>query len=80
MDNTNLASEILAELKATCRRWFLAFCIMIILEVITIAGFIWYISLPTQYKDVQIKNTSGYASYVGRDLTGGVYNGQNNRN
>lgn len=76
-NNSSLASEILAELKASCKRWFLAFCIMIILEILTIAGFIWYISLPATFKDIQIKNTSGYASYVGRNLTGGLYNGDN---
>lgn len=41
-DNMNLASEILAELKASARRWFIAFCIMVVLEVCTIAGFLYY--------------------------------------
>lgn len=77
MEKQNLATEILAELKATCRRWFIAFCVMVVLEIATIAGFIWYISLPTTFDNVQIENASGYANYVGRDLTGGVFNGKN---
>lgn len=42
-----LATEILHELKLSAKRWFIAFVIMIIVELITIAGFLWYISLPT---------------------------------
>lgn len=70
----NLSSEILAELKRTCRRWFIAFCIMVVLELATIAGFMWYISLPVD-KNVKLDNSLGYANYIGRDLTGGLYNG-----
>lgn len=78
MDNegTNLASEILAEVKASAKRWFLAFCLMVILEIATVAGFLWYISLPTSYEDVQIENEEGNANYIGRDLTGSLYNGE----
>lgn len=42
-----LATEILHELKLSAKRWFIAFVIMVIVELITIAGFLWYISLPT---------------------------------
>ena len=51
-----LASEVLSEIKASTKRWFLAFCIMVILEVLTIAGFIWYISSFT-YNGLHIENT-----------------------
>lgn len=44
----NLATEILHELKASTRRWFIAFVIMIALELITVVGFMWYISLPAE--------------------------------
>lgn len=43
---TGLATELLSELKSSAKRWFIAFCIMVVLEVATIAGFMWYISLP----------------------------------
>ena len=51
MDNTEnmtLATELLHELKASAKRWFIAFCIMVALEVATIVGFLWYISLPVE--------------------------------
>ena len=48
MDNETLASELLKEVKASAKRWFIAFCIMIGLELATIVGFMWYISLPIE--------------------------------
>ena len=45
MENT-LATELLREVKASSKRWFIAFCIMVVLEVSTILGFMWYCSLP----------------------------------
>lgn len=79
MDNqtTNLASEILSELKKSVKRWFIAFCIMVVLETLTIARFIWYISVSTEVNDVQIENTDGYANYIGHNLLGDLYNGKN---
>lgn len=74
-EGTNLASEILAEVKRNTKRWFMAFCIMMVLEVATIAGFLWYISLPVEQEQVQIENDDGYANYVGGDLSGGLHNG-----
>lgn len=78
MENTNLASEILLEVKASARRWFIAFIIMVALEILTIGGFLWYISSPECFNDIQIKNSEGTANYIGRDLTGGIFNGENN--
>lgn len=48
MDNETLATELLHELKASSKRWFIAFCIMVAVEVLTIGGFLWYISLPVE--------------------------------
>ena len=45
-ENMNFATELLHEIKASAKRWFIAFCIMVVLEIATIAGFLWYISLP----------------------------------
>ena len=39
------ATELLHEVKQNGRRWFIAFCVMVGLEILTIAGFMWYISL-----------------------------------
>lgn len=43
-----LATELLHEVKASARRWFIAFCVMVVLEVATIVGFLWYVSLPVE--------------------------------
>lgn len=79
MDNqkieVTLASELLHELKATSKRWFIAFCIMVVLEFATIAGFMWYMSLPVD--ELTIENESGNANYIGNDLNGDLNNGEN---
>ena len=77
MDNkeTTLASELLREVKLSAKRWFIAFCIMVALEIATIAGFMWYMSLPVD--EVTIENDSGNANYIGNDLNGDLNNGEN---
>lgn len=80
MDNeyTTLATEMLHELKQTSKRWFMAFCIMVVLEVITIVGFMWYISLPAEESSVSVENGTGNANYIGADLNGVLNNGESN--
>lgn len=75
-DGMTLATEILGELKASARRWFIAFLVMIAIEVATIAGFIWYISLPVEQESVEMENEDGNALYIGDENTvnGGVVN------
>lgn len=75
-EGMTLATEILAEVKASARRWFIAFIIMVIIEAATIAGFLWYISLPID-ETVSVENDDGNANYIGGDLDGGIYNGEN---
>ena len=75
-EGMTLATEILAEVKASARRWFIAFVIMVIIEAATIAGFLWYISLPVD-ETVSVENDDGNANYVGGDVDGGIYNGEN---
>lgn len=48
MEEKTLATELLHELKASAKRWFIAFIIMVVLEVLTIGGFLWYIILPVE--------------------------------
>ena len=48
MDNETLATELLRELKASAKRWFIAFLVVVGLEIATIVGFLWYISLPIE--------------------------------
>lgn len=47
-EHMTLATEIFKELKLSTKRWFIAFLVMIAVEVATIAGFLWYISLPIE--------------------------------
>ena len=75
--NENLATELLHELKATSKRWFIAFCIMVVLEIVTIAGFLWYISLPVEEIVVE-SDDGGNANYIGNDVQGDLNNGKSN--
>ena len=74
-DGMTLATEILAELKASARRWFIAFIVMLIAEIATIGGFLWYISLPVE-EGVIVENDEGNANYVGGDVGGDITNGK----
>lgn len=74
MEN-NFASELLAEVKLSAKRWFIAFLIMTGIEIATIAGFLWYISLPVE--DVSFDSENGNNTYVGNDLNGELNNGEN---
>lgn len=53
----NFATELLHEVKMQSKRWFTAFTIILFLEMITITGFLWYISLPTE--DVSFDTSEG---------------------
>ena len=71
MNENNLATELLHEIKASARRWFIAFCIMVMLEILTIIGFMWYMSLPTE--ETYIEQDSDNDSE--NTIIGGDYNG-----
>ena len=74
MDQMTLATEMLHELKASSKRWFIAFCVMVGLEIATIAGFLWYVSLPVD--EVTVESDGGNANYIGNDLEGDLINGK----
>lgn len=71
MENETLAMELLRELKHSARRWFIAFIVMCVLEVGTIAGFLYYISLPVEEYQVEQETDQGGDNYN----IGGNYNG-----
>lgn len=73
MNDETLASELLHQIKMNAQRWFIAFIVMVCIELATIAGFLWYISLPVD--EVTVESDSGNANYIGRNLNGGLYNG-----
>lgn len=76
MDTNTLASEMLSELKATSKRWFIAFIVTLCLWFATIGVFIWYISLPVD--EVSIENEDGNANYIGNDMNGDFNYGKDN--
>lgn len=79
IEETGFASELLSELKKQTHRWFVAFLIMIGVEVATIGVFMWYISLPDE--SVRVESTSeGHANYIGNDLNGDLNNGESDSN
>lgn len=76
MNEERLATELLHELKAANKRWFYAFVTVLVLWFATIAGFLWYASLPSE--EVAIENESGNANYIGNDMNGDFNYGQDN--
>lgn len=77
-EKTTLASEILAELRASAKRWFIIAMAELLVILALIVGMLWYFSLPVD-TSVTVENDDGNANYIGRDLkmTGGIYNGEN---
>lgn len=53
MDNETLATEMLKEIKASSKRWFIAFIIVLCLWFITIVGFILY-----EYNSLPVEDTT----------------------
>lgn len=74
-EGNTLATEILHELKLSAKRWFIAFLVMLGIEIATIGGFLWYLSLPTE-ESVTVENDEGNANYVGGDVVGNVNNNE----
>lgn len=71
MDNESLATELLHELKTSAKRWFIAFLVMVGLEIATVTGFMWYISLPTEEYYVDQDTGAGGNNYnVGGNFDG----------
>lgn len=67
----NFATELLAEVKKSAKRWFIAFIIVTALWFATIAGFVWYISLPSEsYNISQESEDNGNNQIVGGDYIG----------
>lgn len=69
--NIPLATEIIRTLKKIIY-------LLIVLWFLTIAGFVWYITLPTE--DTYIENQDGNANYIGNDMNGDINNGEDTSN
>ena len=78
MDNETLATEMLREIKATSKRWFIAFLVTLSLWFATIVGFIIY-----EYYTIPVEEISHEqdADNQSRNLIiGGDYNGETESN
>ena len=71
MESEKLVTELLHEVKAHAKRWFIAFMIVLVLWFSTIGVFIWYISLPVD--EITIDQHSDNDSL--NQVIGGDYNG-----
>lgn len=76
MEHETLATELLREIKASARRWFIAFLVMCGLEIATVTGFLCYISLPTEEYHIEQDTGEGGDNYN----IGGNYNGETEDN
>lgn len=66
-----LATEILHELKASAKRWFIAFLIVLALWFSTIGAFVWYLSLPVDCESREYHQRADGASI--NNIVGGDY-------
>lgn len=73
MEHETLATELLREVKASARRWFIAFLVMCLLEIATVVGFLYYISLPTEEYNIEQEADNGSFNNVSNQ--GEVTNG-----
>ena len=76
-NDVSLATELLHEVKASAKRWFIAFIVVLCLWFATIGVFVWYISLPVEVTDsVEQQSDNNSNNYV----VGGDYNGVSESN
>ena len=69
----HFATELLKEVKASAKRWFIAFLVVLGLWFATIGAFVWYISLPVEV----VENTQSIEDAENNDVRqviGGDYN------
>lgn len=76
MNDETLATEMLHELKASAKRWFIIAVIELFIILGITGAFIWYISLPVE-ECTEVYNEDGNANYIGNDLNGELSNGKN---
>lgn len=66
-----LATEMLKELKAQSKRWFISFIVVLILWFSTIGVFVWYINQPineTEEITAQDADTQGANSPINQKI------------
>jgi hypothetical protein len=71
MEKETLALEIMKELKASSKRWFISFIVVLILWFATIGMFIWYIYQPIEEVETttsQDADTEGDNSPINQNI------------
>ena len=74
MDDEKLALELLHELKSSCRRWFIAFIIAIVMLFATNFSWLYAWNLPTDSESTTISSDdNSNANYINGqgDITNG---------
>ena len=62
---------IMTHFNVVIKRLITVLVIVLILWSATIAGFIWYISLPVEeISETYVENQDGNANYIGNDMNG----------
>ncbi len=68
---------IMTHFTLMVKRLFVLCIALLVALMLTIAGFLWYISLPVEENEtVKVESDGGYANYVGNDVIGGINNGE----
>lgn len=69
---------IMTHFSTVIKRLTVIVIVILALWAATIAGFIWYISLPVEeYETVSVENEEGNANYIGNDMNGDFNYGEN---
>lgn len=62
---------IMTHFSVIIKRLIITAIIILVLWAATIAGFLWYLSLPIEeYDSVTVENEDGNANYIGNDMIG----------
>lgn len=62
---------IMTHFSAIIKRLIITVIVILVLWAATIAGFLWYLSLPVEeYSDITVENEDGNANYIGNDMMG----------
>jgi len=74
MENQPLATELIREVRAQSKRWFIIAVVELFIIISVIIAFLWYLTVPID--EISIEADGGNANYIGRDLEGELYNGK----
>lgn len=69
---------IMTHFSMTIKRLIIILVVTLVLWAATIAGFLWYISLPIEeVATTYVENADGNANYIGNDMNGDFNYGEN---